>query len=173
MNFGITNALRCYGFKSLMFDSIVPCVVAAVIVLVCMFCSDIDVINILGAVQSLAIPIVPTLSAFVLTAYAFVLSFSSSGIKALESPDGVDLMHSINGGFASSLIIDAFTIVFYIVTICINALKIYSPYASLINYVTLFISVFLLVFVVWILVGIVEDIFNMVQVIIEKNADCC
>ena len=91
---------------------------------------------------------------------SFILSDKVTSIKNKEG--GADFIQSINSGFAFCLLISILTIIMMVLAkgICNMQVEVEPTLADIINYVVYFLFSFLLVYSVFILIGIVIDIYN-------------
>lgn len=115
-------------------------------------------------ILDLGISIIPSMVALIVAAYTIMLSFIlSDKVTSIKNKEGgADFIQSINSGFAFCLLISILTIIMMVLAkgICNMQVEVESTLADIINYVVYFLFSFLLVYSVFILIGIVIDIYN-------------
>lgn len=116
------------------------------------------------SVLDLGISIIPSMVALIVAAYTIMLSFIlSDKVTSIKNKEGgADFIQSINSGFAFCLLISILTIIMMVLAkgICNMQVEVESTLADIINYVVYFLFSFLLGYSVFILIGIVIDIYN-------------
>lgn len=166
--FGWKTVFQYYSLKDFFYDSIIPIVVAIIICFVIII-SKSCVFDQLKHLVDVGISIIPSMIALLLAAYAIILTLLSSNEMSIlkSTTDGKKLAKSINANFASCILISIITIIVLFIISSIANMNIRVEYSSWINYPTLFIVCFLIVFSVFFLINIVIDIFNSTQIIFK------
>lgn len=159
--FGLEAAWKNYGWRNFGKDSVLPILVSLILVF-CVCKSNGDIYLQLKLLIEIGLEIVPTMVALILTAYTLILTFIISGGFSLvrSTNKGKELVRNLNSSFAICLIISTISIIVMIVVSCIASIEIRVQNSDMINYPTFFIVCYLLVFSVYILIGIVIDVFN-------------
>lgn len=161
--FGWSNVLSNYSFADFLKDAWLPSLVASLLLLLAVY-NKVDMYLQVKSLLELGITIIPSMVALIVAAYTIMLSFllsdKISSIK--EKTGGREFIQNINSSFAMCLLISILTIILMIVFKGISCmeLEVEPKLADAINYVAYFIITFLLTYSVFILVGIVVDIYN-------------
>lgn len=165
--FGWKIVFKYYNLKVFFIDGIIPAIIAVIICLIIGLSKN-SVIDQLKHLVDVGINIIPSMIAFLLAAYAIMLTFfSSNEISILKSTkEGKELAKSINANFAACILLSIITIIVLFLVSAVANMNIQIEHSSWINYPILFVVCFLLVFSVYSLVNIVIDIFNCGQIIV-------
>lgn len=167
--FGWSCVFRYYTPKEFIIDSIFPIVFATILCLLG-YNMKLDSLDILAKVLDLSISIVPAIIGLILASYTILLSFFVSNIMQdiVATEEGKTFLQSLNSGFASCLLMSTISILAAIIVSCIKELNIAVSFASVCNYVAIWMVTYLMCFSVTILFGIIIDIFNSGQTVIVK-----
>lgn len=159
--FGWQRVFKNYSFEDILEDVTIPFTISSFICLCTLF-SDESMYNITISFIDLAVSIVPIMVTLIVAAYTIMLSFiMGEKTSVMKSTDeGKQLIQKLNSSFAVSLAISIFTVIVSVVCKCIALMNIPCLYADIVNYFISFIVCFLLLFCIYILYGIVIDIFN-------------
>ena len=150
--FGWSNVFYNYSLLDFAKDAWMPFLIALVLLAVAML-NHTDMYVQVEKILDLGISIIPSM-------VAFILSDKVTSIKNKEG--GADFIQSINSGFAFCLLISILTIIMMVLAkgICNMQVEVEPTLADIINYVVYFLFSFLLGYSVFILIGIVIDIYN-------------
>lgn len=161
--FGWSNVFANYSVHDFFCDAKLPFLVAFILLMVALY-NGVDMYEQVKIVLGLGMTIVPSVVALMVAAYAIILSFiMSDKVKEIKASEkGKQFVQNINSSFAMCILISILTIIFMIFSQGISNLEIetYHVYASIINSSVYFTSFFLLTYTVYILIGIVIDIYN-------------
>lgn len=170
--FGWKTILRNYGWKNFGRDSILPLFVSLGLCTM-MYIKDADILSQLNHLVGVGISIVPAMVALILTAYTIMLTFiigdKFASIKKTE--DGRQLIQELNSSFAACLFVSTFSIIAMIIISSIANMGIAMEIPNTVNYFVYFLVCYLLVYSVYILIGIVVDIFNSGQTTLLDDDD--
>lgn len=159
--FGWRNVIYNYGWKGFLLDSILPVMVSAFLS-VTMYMNGSDVFLQLKHLIEVGLDVVPAMVALIFAAYAILLTFLTGemfrDVKGNEN--GKDLIKRLNSGFAACLSISSVTLIVLIVVSCIANMDIGVACHYFVDYPVFAVISYLLVYSVFILMGIVIDIFN-------------
>lgn len=161
--FGWSNVFYNYSLLDFAKDAWMPFLIALVLLAVAML-NHTDMYVQVEKILDLGISIIPSMVALIVAAYTIMLSFIlSDKVTSIKNKEGgADFIQSINSGFAFCLLISILTIIMMVLAkgICNMQVEVESTLADIINYVVYFLFSFLLVYSVFILIGIVIDIYN-------------
>lgn len=161
--FGWSNVFYNYSLQDFAKDAWMPFLIALVLLAVAML-NHKDMYVQVEKILDLGISIIPSMVALIVAAYTIMLSFIlSDKVTSIKNKEGgADFIQSINSGFAFCLLISILTIIMMVLAkgICNMQVEVESTLADIINYVVYFLFSFLLVYSVFILIGIVIDIYN-------------
>lgn len=161
--FGWSNVFYNYSLLDFAKDAWMPFLIALVLLAVAML-NNTDMYVQVGKILDLGISIIPSMVALIVAAYTIMLSFIlSDKVTSIKNKEGgADFIQSINSGFAFCLLISILTIIMMVLAkgICNMQVEVEPTLADIINYVVYFLFSFLLVYSVFILIGIVIDIYN-------------
>lgn len=159
--FGWRVFLCNYGFKGFFTDSILPAIIS-IILCVIIYLNNLNVFIQIKHLVEVGLDVVPAIVTLILAAYAILLTFiiSDSFKKVKNTEGGNKLIKKLNSSFAACLSISSITLIVMIVTSCIANMNIEIANSDYINYSVFAIVSYLLVYSVYILIGIVIDIFN-------------
>lgn len=161
--FGWSNVFHNYSLLDFAKDAWMPFLIALVLLAVAML-NHKDMYVQVEKILDLGISIIPSMVALIVAAYTIMLSFIlSDKVTSIKNKEGgADFIQSINSGFAFCLLISILTIIMMVLAkgICNMQVEVESTLADIINYVVYFLFSFLLVYSVFILIGIVIDIYN-------------
>ena len=157
--FGWKAVFSYYSLKDFAKDVTIPFMLSGALC-ACVYFSENNIYNMLGSVLSTGLTVTPVMVTLIVAAYTIILSFlmddKTDNIK--KNAKGKEFLKSLNSSFAVALFLSLFTILVMIVTK--NDMHIVCEYAEVLNYVTYFVVSFLLILSVYILYGIMIDIFN-------------
>lgn len=161
--FGWSNVFYNYSLLDFAKDAWMPFLIALVLLAVAML-NHTDMYVQVEKILDLGISIIPSMVALIVAAYTIMLSFIlSDKVTSIKNKEGgTDFIQSINSGFAFCLLISILTIIMMVLAkgICNMQVEVEPTLADIINYVVYFLFSFLLVYSVFILIGIVIDIYN-------------
>ncbi len=161
--FGWSNVFHNYSLLDFAKDAWMPFLIALVLLAVAML-NHKDMYVQVEKILDLGISIIPSMVALIVAAYTIMLSFIlSDKVTSIKNKEGgADFIQSINSGFAFCLLISILTIIMMVLAkgICNMQVEVEPTLANIINYVVYFLFSFLLVYSVFILIGIVIDIYN-------------
>lgn len=161
--FGWSNVFYNYSLQDFAKDAWMPFLIALVLLAVAML-NHKDMYVQVEKILDLGISIIPNMVALIVAAYTIMLSFIlSDKVTSIKNKEGgADFIQSINSGFAFCLLISILTIIMMVLAkgICNMQVEVEPTLADIINYVAYFLFSFLLVYSVFILIGIVIDIYN-------------
>ena len=167
---GFGSIVKTYGWKNFFMDSIVPIIIAFIVVIVAIiYCYDSHVL--FDKVVALCISILPSYLGLLVAAYTILLTLLTTevGAKLKDIVDdengysGKDLVRTLNSDFAACVLIAGFSLFLSFIFSVISSLSIVFSYADIINYLGIFLMTFLLLFSLTILVGLIEDLYNIGQ----------
>jgi len=168
--FGWKSVLSNYGWKGILFDSIFPVIISILLSFITLL-TDNDIFVQLKYLLTIGIAIVPSMVALILTAYTIMLSFiiGDKFISIKNTEDGKKLIKSLNSSFAACLLVSTIAIITLIIVSTISNMDIAIENSNHINYpIYLFIN-YLILYSIFILIGIVIDIFNSGQTVLLGN----
>lgn len=161
--FGWSNVFYNYSLLDFAKDAWMPFLIALVLLAVALL-NHTDMYVQVEKILDLGISIIPSMVALIVAAYTIMLSFIlSDKVTSIKNKEGgADFIQSINSGFAFCLLISILTIIMMVLAkgICNMQVEVESTLADIINYVVYFLFSFLLGYSVFILIGIVIDIYN-------------
>ena len=161
--FGWSNVFYNYSLQDFAKDAWMPFLIALVLLAVAML-NNTDMYVQVEKILDLGISIIPSMVALIVAAYTIMLSFIlSDKVTSIKNKEGgADFIQSINSGFAFCLLISILTIIMMVLAkgICNMQVEVEPTLADIINYVVYFLFSFLLGYSVFILIGIVIDIYN-------------
>lgn len=161
--FGWSNVFYNYSLQDFAKDAWMPFLIALVLLAVAML-NHKDMYVQVEKILDLGISIIPSMVALIVAAYTIMLSFIlSDKVTSIKNKEGgADFIQSINSGFAFCLLISILTIIMMVLAkgICNMQVEVEPTLADIINYVVYFLFSFLLGYSVFILIGIVIDIYN-------------
>lgn len=161
--FGWSNVFYNYSLLDFAKDAWMPFLIAIVLLAVAML-NHTDMYVQVEKILDLGISIIPSMVALIVAAYTIMLSFIiSDKVTSIKNKEGgADFIQSINSGFAFCLLISILTIIMMVLAkgICNMQVEVEPTLADIINYVVYFLFSFLLGYSVFILIGIVIDIYN-------------
>lgn len=168
--FGLCNVIKNYGWNGFFKDSIIPMIISIVLCII-IYLTENDITIQIKFLLNLGISVVPSMTAFILAAYTIMLSFifGKAKDKLKQTEEGRKLIKSINGGFAACLLLSILTIIVLVfVSILVNLnIKIDCP--NVVNYPIFFFVCYLLVYSVYVIFGVVIDLFNSGQTILLEK----
>ena len=161
--FGWSNVFYNYSLLDFAKDAWMPFLIALVLLVIAIL-NHTDMYVQVERMLDLGISIIPSMVALIVAAYTIMLSFIlSDKVSSIKNKEGgADFIQSINSGFAFCLLISILTIIMIALAkgICNMEVEVEPTLAVIINNVVYFLFSFLLVYLVFILIGIVIDIYN-------------
>ena len=161
--FGWSNVFYNYSLLDFAKDAWMPFLIALVLLVIAIL-NHTDMYVQVERMLDLGISIIPSMVALIVAAYTIMLSFIlSDKVSSIKNKEGgADFIQSINSGFAFCLLISILTIIMMALAkgICNMEVEVEPTLAVIINNVVYFLFSFLLVYLVFILIGIVIDIYN-------------
>lgn len=161
--FGWSNVFYNYSLLDFAKDAWMPFLIALVLLVIAIL-NHTDMYVQVERMLDLGISIIPSMVALIVAAYTIMLSFIlSDKVSSIKNKEGgADFIQSINSGFAFCLLISILTIIMMALAkgICNMEVEVEPTLAVIINNVVYFLFSFLLVYSVFILIGIVIDIYN-------------
>ncbi len=161
--FGWSNVFYNYSLLDFVKDAWMPFLIALVLLVIAIL-NHTDMYVQVERMLDLGISIIPSMVALIVAAYTIMLSFIlSDKVSSIKNKEGgADFIQSINSGFAFCLLISILTIIMMALAkgICNMEVEVEPTLAVIINNVVYFLFSFLLVYSVFILIGIVIDIYN-------------
>lgn len=161
--FGWSNVFYNYRLQDFVEDAWMPFLITLVLLAVAML-NHTDMYVQVEKILDLGISIIPSMVALIVAAYTIMLSFilSDKVVSIKNKEGGADFIQSINSGFAFCLLISILTIIMMVLAkgICNMQVEVEPTLAVIINNVVYFLFSFLLLYSVFILIGIVIDIYN-------------
>ena len=161
--FGWSNVFSNYGLLDFVEDAWLPLVIALILLVVAKV-SHADMYVQVEKILELGISIIPSMVALIVAAYTIMLSFilSDKVVSIKNKKGGKEFIQSINSSFAICLLISILTIIMMVLAkgVCNMGVEVEPTLAVIINNVVYFLSCFLLVYSISILIGIVIDIYN-------------
>ena len=161
--FGWSNVFYNYSLLDFAKDAWMPFLIALVLLVIAII-NHTDMYVQVERMLDLGISIIPSMVALIVAAYTIMLSFIlSDKVSSIKNKEGgADFIQSINSGFAFCLLISILTIIMMALAkgICNMEVEVEPTLAVIINNVVYFLFSFLLVYSVFILIGIVIDIYN-------------
>lgn len=159
--FGWKAILKNYGWTNFWLDSILPLIVSLSLCTL-MYVKDADILLQLKHLVEVGISIVPAMVALILTAYTIMLTFiigdKFASVKKTE--EGRQLIQDLNSSFAACLFVSIISIMAMLIISSIANMGLAIEDPNTVNYPVYFFVCYLLVYSVFILIGIVIDIFN-------------
>ena len=159
--FGLKTMLKNYGWKNFGQDSILPLIVSLGLCTL-MYVKEADILLQLKHLVGVGISIVPTMVALIMILYTIFVNFTINNkfasIKKTE--EGRQLIQDLNSSFAACLFVSTISIIVMIIISSIANMGIAIEEPNTVNYPVYFLVCYLLVYSVYILIGIVIDIFN-------------
>lgn len=159
--FGWNAVFSHYSWKDFIQDGIIPFGLSVALCISTLF-SQKSIYELLKTTLDVGLSIAPVMVTLIVAAYTIILSFLMGDKFAQVKNDaaGKDFMLSLNSSFAMALFFTLLTVIAMIVVRCISDMQIKCKYAIAVDYAVYFSITFLLIFSVYILYGIVIDIFN-------------
>lgn len=167
---GFWSIVKTYGWKTFIKDSIVPSILSlAVTIAAITYCDDSHAL--FDKVVNMCISILPSYLGLLVAAYTLLLTLltTETVAKIKEIVDdknglnGKDLIRTLNSDFAACVLITGFALLLSFLLSVISSLNIVFSYANVINYIGIFLIVFLLIFSIKVLVDLIEDLYNLGQ----------
>ncbi len=153
--------LKNYCLTNFWLDSILPLIVSLSLCTL-MYVKDADILLQLKHLVEVGISIVPAMVALILTAYTIMLTFiigdKFASVKKTE--EGRQLIQDLNSSFAACLFVSIISIMAMLIISSIANMGLAIEEPNTVNYPVYFFVCYLLVYSVFILIGIVIDIFN-------------
>lgn len=167
---GLKGIIKTYGWRDFFKDSVVPLVLALIVLIAAIICCD-DSHELFDKVISLCVSILPSYLGLLVAAYTILLTLSTTDAgtklkKIVNENNGLTgkfLIRKLNSGFAACVLIGGLALFLSFLFSVISSLNIVITYADAVNYIGVFLSVYLLAFSLTTLVGIIEDLFNLGQ----------
>ncbi len=159
--FGWKRAIANYSFTEFCKDSIIPTLITLSLVIIGLH-SDTDFLQLLGLLLDIGLAVIPAMVALILAAYTLILTvfLGSTFEKVKKEKDGKELIAAINASFAMSLLFSTLTLIAIIVVSLIKEMVIYNLCANIVNILVFSIICYLSLFSLYIIFGIVIDIYN-------------
>lgn len=159
--FGWKSVLHNYGWKGILWDSILPVLISTLLCTM-MYWKGVDIFMQLKHLVGVGISIIPAMVALILTAYTIMLTFivGDKFVSIKKTDEGKKLIQDLNSSFAACLFVSTISIIAMIIASSIANMEITIEYPNTVNYPMYFLVCYLLVYSVSILIGIVIDIFN-------------
>lgn len=159
--FGWKSVLYNYGWKGFLLDSIFPVIISTSLCFV-MLLTDTNIYVQLKHLLGIGIAVVPAMVALILTAYTIMLAFiiGDKFISIKNTKKGKELIQGLNSSFAACLLVSTIAIITMIIVSSIANMDIAIENSNQINYTVFFSICYLLLYSIYILIGIVIDIFN-------------
>lgn len=169
-NIGLGGIIKTYGWNDFFKDSFVPLVLALIVLIVAIRCCD-DSHELFDKVMTLCVSILPSYLGLIVAAYTILLSLlTTDAVTKLKNIvdeknglSGKDLIRRLNSGFAVCVLMGGLALSLSFLFSVISSLNIVVSYADTVNYIGVFLTVYLLAFSLTTLVGIIEDLFNIGQ----------
>lgn len=169
-NIGLGGIIKTYGWKDFFKDSFVPLVLALIVLIAAIRCCD-DSHELFDKVMALCVSILPSYLGLIVAAYTILLSLlTTDAVTKLKNIvdeknglSGKDLIRRLNSGFAVCVLMGGLALSLSFLFSVISSLNIVVSYADTVNYLGVFLTVYLLAFSLTTLVGIIEDLFNIGQ----------
>lgn len=167
---GFWSIVKTYGWKDFSKDSFLPAILALTVTLVAIiYCDDSYVL--FDKIVSLCISILPSYLGLLVAAYTLLLTLlSTEAIAKLKDIvddengySGKDLIRTLNSDFAACVLITGFALFLSFLFSVICMLNIVFSYADIVNYLGIFLMLFLFFFSITILVSLIEDLYNLGQ----------
>lgn len=170
--FGWPAVWNNYSWKSFLLDSSIPTIVSLSLCII-MYQFDINIYVQLKYLLEISISIIPTMVALTLAAYTIMLSFVMGDkiAKVKNTEEGRKLIQDLNSSFAICLLVSTVSIIVLIVVSCIANMNVEVNSPNRVNYPIYFIVCYLLTYSVYILIGVVIDIFNSGQTTLLGDND--
>lgn len=159
--FGWNAVFSHYSWKDFIQDGAIPFVLSVVLCISTLL-SEKCIYELLKTILDVGLSVAPVMVTLIVAAYTIILSFlmSDKFAQVKNAEVGKDFMRSLNSSFAMALFFTLLTVIAMIVVKCISDMQIKCKYAVAIDYAVYFSITFLLILSVYILYGIVIDIFN-------------
>ena len=159
--FGWNAVFSHYSWKDFIQDGAIPFGLSVALCVSTLF-SEKSIYELLKAILDVGLSVAPVMVTLIVAAYTIILSFlmSDKFAQVKDSETGKDFMRSLNSSFAMALFFTLLSVIVMIVVKCISDMQIKCKYAVAIDYTAYFSISFLLILCVYILYGIVIDIFN-------------
>lgn len=167
---GSWSIAKNYGCKNFIMDSIVPIILALLVVVAgTIYCDDSHVL--FDKVIALCVSILPSYLGLLVAAYTILLTLLTTPtvekLKEIKDDEhkinGKDLIRMLNSDFAACILIAGFALFLSFLFSVISSLNVVSSYADAVNYLGIGLMVFLLVFSLGRLADLIEDLYNLGQ----------
>ena len=167
---GWSSIAKNYGWKDLFWDSVVPIILASLVVVAAtIYCDDSHVL--FDKVVALCVSILPSYLGLLVAAYTILLTLLTTPtvekLKEIEDDEqklnGKDLIRMLNSDFAACILIAGFALFLSFLFSVISSLNMVSSYADAVNYSGIGLMVFLLVFSLGRLADLIENLYNIGQ----------
>lgn len=167
---GFWSIFKTYGWKDFLKDSFVPTIIAFIVTIAAItYCDDSFVL--FDKIVSLCISILPSYLGLLVAAYTILLTLLSTEAvaklkKIVDKENGLrgkDLIRTLNSDFAACVLITGFALFLSFLFSIICTLNIIFSYADIVNYLGIFLMVSLIFYSITILVGLIEDLYNLGQ----------
>lgn len=167
---GFWSIVKTYGWNNFFKDSLVPTILALVVIIVAIaYCNDSYAL--FDKVVALCISVLPSYLGLLVAAYTILLALlTTEAIAKLKKIDdnvsgcnGKDLIRTLNSDFAICILIAGFALFLSSFFSIISSLNIVFVYADVVNYSCIFLMAYLLTYALTVLVGLIEDLYNIGQ----------
>lgn len=167
---GLSSIAKNYGWKDFFMDSIVPIILALLVLVTAAIFSD-DSRALFDKIVALGISILPSYLGLLVAAYTILLTLLTTPtvekLKQIEDAEhkinGKDLIRLLNMDFAVCILITGFALFLSFLFSVFSSLNIVFLYADVVNYLGLFLMVFLLAFSLGRLTDLIENLYNIGQ----------
>lgn len=170
--FGWDSVFRSYTNHDLIKDSIFP-VLAAVTITAISYLGEKDMLVELFKVITIGLSVVPVMLSILLAAYAILMSMYWSPIceKMKHNAKGNKLLNRLNSSFAAAIKIICFGVLYLLIVNSIGTVN--MPFhiipPSIINGLLLVISLYFILFSIWIMKDIAISIYNFASFTINTD----
>lgn len=167
---GWSSIAKNYGWKDLFWDSVVPIILASLVVVAAtIYCDDSHVL--FDKVVALCVSILPSYLGLLVAAYTILLTLLTTPtvekLKEIKDDEhkinGKDLIRMLNSDFAACILIAGFALFLSFLFSVFSSLNIVFLYADVVNYLGLLLMVFLLAFSLGRLTDLIENLYNIGQ----------
>lgn len=159
--FGLKAIFKGYSVNDFLLDVIYPTALSIILLISC-FIAKTESLNMVLVITDLSLNILPAILGLIVTGYTILVSFywSETAVKVKSMNNGNALLKSMNGNFAFVILLIITSLGYSIVLKFLITLDISFVYYNIVNYVALFVLLFLLFFSLKILKDVVVDTYN-------------
>ena len=167
---GFQSIVKTYGWKDLLKDSFAPILLASFVTISAIIYSD-DSHALFDKVVALCSSILPSYLGLLVAAYTLLLTLLTtktvSALKEivddLNNYSGKDLLRTLNSDFAVCILVAGFALFLSVLFSICSSLNIVFLYADVVNFLGIFVMVYLLFYSLTILFNLIEDLYNIGQ----------